>query len=729
MAFKFNTFNFLICISTIFISLNVHAQVDPGVEFDLNGFINQKLDAGETNIVVPPGRYRVPEVDNYHLYFSGRNDISIIADGVEMICTETVPAIRIKNCNNFKIQGISVDYDPLPFTQGAIVELSADKNTLTIDLIDGYSSTLKGNKAEIYDPDTGELVTTTYYGITYSVDTQSRRVILTKPSNYNITSSFEEVGDIVVIDSRSNKSIPHAIVPEGCSGLVLENVTLYAGPTFGFFETNCSGSQYINCKIDRRPLATDIQARGVRRLRSNNADGFHSKHAMVGPSYIQCVSRYNGDDGIAINGNYHVVTASIGSRLSVVGKGAQAINLAIGDSVELVSYNGKRLPNAKIIGIEIGPELTTEEKSFLQNKTFYAEAANSYKAPFVYYVTLDRSVYLPMGSVIASTNRIGNNFEIRDCIIGPNRSRGVLVKSSNGIITGNTFTNNWGQAIKLAPEYVWLEAGSGSNITVSDNVISGCHDVAIAVYAYGGNGAIAPVGAHDNIQITGNSISGSSNPAIAITSTSNLKLENNTIEAPNNDLLVPWIMNNFGRNEDPSREIYINNFEFEEIRVTGIAIENCPEGDIMVEDTYDLNATISPSNATYKNTSWSSDNTSVATVNSGGVVTAISAGSATITVTTDDGGISSNCTLNILSEPLILSSHVDVDARKLSVYPNPSHGVVNIEGFEVGEEIIIYSITGRLIDSFFFKESIRLKLPRGICLIRASDRVFKICVN
>jgi hypothetical protein len=559
-----NLVKILIFVLTLFTSLNMIAQVDPGVDFDLKGYIDQKINAGEKHIVIPPGRYRVPEFNNTHLYFNGKNDITIVADGVEMICTQTVPAIKIINCKNFKLQGISVDYDPLPFTQGKIVAMSSDKNTLTIDLTDGYSTTLIGDKAEIYDPGTEELTTRTYYGVTYTVNTQTGRVILTKPSNYKLANSYEKVGDIVVIDSRSNKRIPHAIVPQGCTGLVLENVTLYAGTCFGFFESNCSGSRYINCKIDRRPPATEIKQRGVKRMRSNNADGFHSKHAELGPSYVQCLARYMGDDGIAINGDYHVVTATNGTILSVVPKGAGSLNLVVGDSVELVSYTGKRFPNAKIAKIETGPALTAVEKQFLQNQKFYGGVANTYKATNVYYVTINSPVDLPMGSLIASVNRIGNGFEVKDCVMGPNRSRGIIVKASNGVITGNRLTDNCGQAIKLAPEYGWLEAGSGNNVTVSGNVISGCHDAAIAVYAYGGNGETAPAGAHNNIQITGNSISGSSNPAIAVTSTSKLILKSNTIESPNNELLVPWVMNEFGRNEDPSREVYLKNVKIVE---------------------------------------------------------------------------------------------------------------------------------------------------------------------
>lgn len=59
-----------------------------------------------------------------------------------------------------------------------------------------------------------------------------------------------------------------------------------------------------------------------------------------------------------------------------------------------------------------------------------------------------------------------------------------------------------------------------------------------------------------------------------------------------------------------------------------------------------LTATITPSNATNKNVAWSTNNSSVATV-SGGTVSAVSAGTATITVTTEDGGKTASCTVTV----------------------------------------------------------------------------------
>ncbi|MBD0260303.1 MAG: Ig-like domain-containing protein, partial [Cytophagales bacterium] len=53
--------------------------------------------------------------------------------------------------------------------------------------------------------------------------------------------------------------------------------------------------------------------------------------------------------------------------------------------------------------------------------------------------------------------------------------------------------------------------------------------------------------------------------------------------------------------------------------------------------TATLTATVSPSNATNKNVSWTTSNAAVATVSTAGVVTGVAAGTATITVTTQDG--------------------------------------------------------------------------------------------
>jgi len=71
--------------------------------------------------------------------------------------------------------------------------------------------------------------------------------------------------------------------------------------------------------------------------------------------------------------------------------------------------------------------------------------------------------------------------------------------------------------------------------------------------------------------------------------------------------------------------------------VTGVSVSPT-SATISVNGTLQLVATVLPSDATNKTVSWSSDNTSVATVSSTGLVTGIASGNATVTVTTQDGG-------------------------------------------------------------------------------------------
>lgn len=60
-----------------------------------------------------------------------------------------------------------------------------------------------------------------------------------------------------------------------------------------------------------------------------------------------------------------------------------------------------------------------------------------------------------------------------------------------------------------------------------------------------------------------------------------------------------------------------------------------------------LTATIDPSNATNKSVTWSSDAPQYADVDQSGKVTAVAAGSATITVKTGDGGKTDTCAVTV----------------------------------------------------------------------------------
>ncbi|MBO5597269.1 MAG: DUF4214 domain-containing protein [Oribacterium sp.] len=83
--------------------------------------------------------------------------------------------------------------------------------------------------------------------------------------------------------------------------------------------------------------------------------------------------------------------------------------------------------------------------------------------------------------------------------------------------------------------------------------------------------------------------------------------------------------------------------------VTGVLL-NKSKLSLSVSESESLTATVTPANATSKSVIWSSDDKSVATVDAYGRVTAISAGTTIITVTTEDGNFTANCEVTVTGE-------------------------------------------------------------------------------
>ena len=101
------------------------------------------------------------------------------------------------------------------------------------------------------------------------------------------------------------------------------------------------------------------------------------------------------------------------------------------------------------------------------------------------------------------------------------------------------------------------------------------------------------------------------------------------------------------------------------VPVTGVAIDKSAMS-LTVGSTGKITATISPAKATDKSVTWASSDELVATVDGDGLVTAVGAGTATITVTTNDGGYTATCEVTV-APPIVHVTLVEIDKSSMTL--------------------------------------------------------------
>jgi hypothetical protein len=282
-------------------------------------------------------------------------------------------------------------------------------------------------------------------------------------------------------------------------------------------------------------------------MRSLNADAFHSKDAAKGPAILSCTARFMGDDAVNINGRYHYVLGSSGREIRIAMLD-QNTTINVGDPLEFMPYSGPRPADAKVVQRRLDPlPITEPEKAFIRKlrmdermRTDLLEGEAT-----LYTLTLDREVSITPGSAVCCPLRLGSGFAVKDCDFGENRSRGILIKASNGEVSGNRITNSRMAAVLISPEFWWMEAGMSSDVVVRDNHIKGSRQTPIQVHARGGNRQLLPAGALRNISILNNHIEGGVWPLIHVTSTSGLTIEGNvlpSVPAAANQAIEPIVL-------------------------------------------------------------------------------------------------------------------------------------------------------------------------------------------
>lgn len=158
--------------------------------------------------------------------------------------------------------------------------------------------------------------------------------------------------------------------------------------------------------------------------------------------------------------------------------------------------------------------------------------------------------------------------------------------------------------------------------------------------------------------------------------------------------------------------------------VTSVSL-NLSSIELLEGETQQLTASVEPWNASNKDVSYSSSDASVASVDATGLITAESKGTATITATTDDGGLTAS------TEVTVSALHTDVlnadeTQKKIGLFPNPATSTVDITGAEVYHTVSVYDQVGRRVLYRKVSDSLSLDvsaLKAGIYLIKFEGNV------
>ena len=137
------------------------------------------------------------------------------------------------------------------------------------------------------------------------------------------------------------------------------------------------------------------------------------------------------------------------------------------------------------------------------------------------------------------------------------------------------------------------------------------------------------------------------------------------------------------------------------VTVTGVTLNT---NALTLEEgkTGQLTATVNPENATNKTITWHSDKPEVAEVDQNGKVTAKKTGTAKITVTTEDGSKTAECT-------------VTVTAKAPSSVPTPKHTVTfGVEGTPANGTLEA-TVDGKIITS---GSGVQMEPPQSVALLK-----------
>ena len=427
-------------------------------------------------LVIPPGTYRFADGPSRGVVIQGLRNSLIEAQGVTLVF-KPGQSFTLKDCENVEVSGLTVDYDPVPFTQGTITAINPAQDALTMTVEEGYPPPPGDSAGKpgpvlffVYDPETSEprpLSTESVREITSLGGAQYR---LSGFTNGFLMESIGQpggarVGDRITLKRRAGS----AVVVEDGARVKLSAVTVFTSPGYAFFEVGGEGgNHYDKCRIVRKP--------GTTRLLTTAADGFHSYQTRRGPLIENCEFADTTDDTIAIHGFFSLVMESPApSTIYAVSPFGRDFSPGATLSFYAIPH-GLPLGEAKVTSVQNLPASALAVPVAEFRRKYHERGLKMRDLPDTQAlkIELDREISLPAGQLVlaSSDERSGNGAVIRNNTLRRGHVRGVIVKADDVLIEGNNFDWFGANAVLVLPELFFLEGPVPRGITIRGNTIS-----------------------------------------------------------------------------------------------------------------------------------------------------------------------------------------------------------------------------------------------------------------
>jgi len=391
-----------------------------------------------------PGTYRLKADGKAAMAFHGFDGIAVLGRGAELIFEKDTQPFTFNDCRGVMVEGFTVDWAPLPFTQGAVIETDTTSFVLKVD--EGF--TLKGDEAVAaigtYDR---TLRRPAVNGVDSFHSVAGMEPLEPGLMRVNLKSAVPlRAGDAVVM--RHSAYQTYGLQCFRSSGIVVRDVTFYALPGMAVLCDSCHDIELLRFRTVFRPKTN--------RLLSISVDSIHLTNCSGRIEIAECEFEGMGDDGVNICAPLFRVGAQSGTRVLSIGlpKGEELAAWRVpqpGITVEFLDAATQRLLGTGIVA------------------SVAQESAGRVKVTLADAVPAGVTSGALMGASLDQTE-----VSIRGNSFRNHRARGVLVHR-NARISGNTFSGCSLAGILMAADTWWFEGPLVKNVVIEKNTFRDCY--------------------------------------------------------------------------------------------------------------------------------------------------------------------------------------------------------------------------------------------------------------